>query len=182
MTCSAAVVGAMGGLVGFGALEGTFTALPGVVPDAVFQFGGNVCLRAGTALHVFHAQVPAWRTQITTQPASVQLHHAALLALAGNEVWFYGSHVDRWSHVTLSTAPSALVASDDCGFVQDGTTLYGFGATGQVSAVANHPEWWKVLQRGGPALWTLVGEPGAASVLFVGDASAAIAVPPLGTV
>ncbi len=170
-----------GGLYGYSALSDSITPLPGVSPSAVYQFGGNFCAQSGTRLDVFNPQLPAWRTAVTPVPATnISLHHQAVIAQAGNEVWFYGSYDDRWSRIVLPSAPTSTSVADQCGYVNAGDTVCAFGASGQIQNQAIFPEWWRLLTRGTDSTWNIVGEPGALPILILGFGPANIQIPGIG--
>jgi hypothetical protein len=169
------------GCFGFSAMHGTFTALPGVTPTRIVQFGGNFVCETANQLHVFNPQLPAWRSQAIAGPTGVlRAHHAAVVADDGASIYFYGTYDDRWTRLFVSGLPSDLQPSDECGFFTLGNSACAFGASGQLSNEAIFPEWWRVLSRGSKSTWHIAGEPGALPLLALSTASGNTVVPGIG--
>lgn len=177
----AALTDPSGSLYGYSALHHSLTRQNGVVPTQTFQFGGNFCAQDDDLLWAWNAQIPAWRMQRTSAPVTnLRLHHQAIIAEAGNDIYFYGTYDDRWTHVALSAPPSSIDRADQLGFVDTGTEVYGFGGSGQTQAQSVFPEFYRVLNRSSRADWNVAGEPGAFAALILGGQSTYLPLQGLG--
>lgn len=171
-----------GGMHGFAAMHDSFTTMPSIIPTNTYQFGGNFAAVSGARIDVFNPQLPAWRTQLTSsQPTSLILHHAAVMAQAGNDAYFYGTYDDRWTHLAFPNTPFTIGRSDELGFINTGTAVIGLGASGQTTNLAIFPEFWRVLTRGSRTEFHIAGEGGAGAWLILGISPANIPIPSIGT-
>lgn len=179
-TYSGGVLSDSAGLIGFSAMDGSFTALPGEVPTRTVQFGSNWGCETASGLHVFNPILPAWRSKSTLGPVGQFLaHHGALIAEDGLAIYFYGTSNDEWTQL-LTGVGGTIARSDELGWVNIGNTYCGIGASGQCVNDSTFPEWWRIMTHGSTTRWFVTAEVGSLPVLVMSTGTADVTIPGIG--
>lgn len=169
-----------GGLLGFAAIDGSFTPLAGETPTRVVAFGSNWTCESATGLHVFNPMLRAWRSHAKGGAIGTMLaHHGAMVAEDGFSAYFYGTDDDRWTQVLVGSSP-VLDRADHCASLRVGDTWVAFGGDGACTNESNFPEWWRVLSRGSKTSWFVAAPPGALPLLLLGTAGLDLQLPGIG--
>lgn len=170
-----------GDMHAFSAQHGTFVTLSNAHMVDSFPAVGNYAGWSNGMLHVWNARIPTWRSHpCPTRPTLVRLHHGTMIAEVGNDVYFYGTYDDRWTHLTMTSA-FAIDRADETGTVETATEIIAIGASGQTSNLSNAPASWHLQARRSGTTWHVAGEPGSLAVLILGGTPWNLPLPGLGT-
>ncbi|MCA8963263.1 MAG: hypothetical protein KDC48_00175 [Planctomycetes bacterium] len=164
-----------GAMQGFSANRGTWTQQVAPPADTYYRHKAAFCARSGTRLDAFNGRTGEWATVTTAAPATVTVFDMAVMADDGQAVYCYDCYRSDWSRQVCGAAQSQL--RDECAYVYDGTTVFTWSGSSQISEWANMPEYWRVLARGGRMNVSLAAEPNSFAFAAIAPARANLMTP-----
>lgn len=159
----AVLVEPTGTMQGFSANRGTWTAQAAPPADSFYRVKAAFCARSGNRLDSFNTRTGQWATTTTVAPATVTVNDMAVMADDGQHIYCHLTYREHWSSQPCVAMQKQL--RDEMAYAYDGTTIYTWSGSSQISEWANLPEYWRILARGARMNLCAAAEPN--SVAFV---------------
>lgn len=154
-----------GTMQGFSANRGTWTAQVAPPADTYFRSKAAFCARSGTRLDAFNGRDGTWATLNAAGPANVTVFDFAVMADDGQNVHCFLCYNETWSSQAVVSTQRQL--RDECAYAYDGTTVFTWSGSPQVTEWANMPEYWRILARGGRMNLSVAAEPNSFAFVVV---------------
>jgi hypothetical protein len=171
----AILVDAAGNMLGFSANRGTWTAQAAPPADSYYRAKAAFCARAGTRLDAFNGRTGQWATTNTATQATVTVFDFAVMANDGQSLHCIDCYRTAWSSQACASIQRQL--RDEMAYGYDGTTVFTWSGSNQVSEWANMPEYWRILARGGRLNFSVAAEPNSLAFVLIGTAPTNLPTP-----